>query len=84
VFSKEDHILVTHVHDIELPKHKSPINLDCKMTVVCNGVFGELPISSSDRKRGGKVMGFDAMLLDKHPMDECGSCTAVNNSGGLQ
>jgi hypothetical protein len=83
-FSEEDHILVAHVHDIELPKHKSSINLDCKMTVMHDGFFRDLPISSSNRKRGGKAMGFDAMLSDKHPMDECGSCAAVDNSSGLQ
>jgi hypothetical protein len=54
------------------------------MTVVHDGIFGNLSVGGSDRERGGKAMGFDAMLLDKHPMDECGSCTAIDNSGGLQ
>jgi hypothetical protein len=54
------------------------------MTVMHDGFFRDLPISSSNRKRGGKAMGFDAMLSDKHPMDECGSCAAVDNSSGLQ
>jgi hypothetical protein len=83
-FSKEDHILVAHVHDIELPKHKSSINLDCKMTVVRNGVFRDLPVSSSDRERDGKAMGLNSMLPDKHPVDKCSSCAAVDNSSGLQ
>jgi hypothetical protein len=78
-FSKEDHITVAHIHDVEFS-----INLDCKMTVVCNGIFGNLSVSSSDRERGGKAMGFDTMFLDKHPMDECSSCATVNNSSGLQ
>jgi hypothetical protein len=54
------------------------------MTVVRNGIFGDLSVGSSDGKRGGKAMGFDTMLSDNHPMDECGSCTTVDNSGGLQ
>jgi hypothetical protein len=54
------------------------------MTVVHNGVFRDPSVSSLDRKRGGKAMGFDTMLSDKHPMDECGSCSTVNNSSGLQ
>jgi hypothetical protein len=54
------------------------------MTVVHDGVFRDLSISSSDRERGGKAMGFDAMLSDKHPMDKGGSCTAVDDSSGLQ
>jgi hypothetical protein len=54
------------------------------MTVVCDGIFRDLSIGGSDGKRGGKAMGFDAMLSDKHPMDECGSCAAVNNSSDLQ
>jgi hypothetical protein len=54
------------------------------MTVVHDGVLGDLSIGGLDRERGGKVMGFNAMLSDKHPMDECGSCTTVNNSSGLQ
>jgi len=54
------------------------------MTVMCDGVLGDLSIGSSDRERGSEAMGFDAMLLDKHPVNECGSCAAVDNSGGLQ
>jgi hypothetical protein len=76
--------LVAHVHNMELSEHKYSVNLDCKMTVVCDGVFRDLSVGGSDGERGGKAMGFDAMLLDKHPMDECGSCATVNNSGGLQ
>jgi hypothetical protein len=76
--------MITHVHDVEFPKHQSSVNLDCKMTVVCDGVFGDLSVSSSDREGVGEVMGFDAMLPDKHSMDECGGCAAVDNSGGLQ
>jgi len=83
-FSEEDHVLVAHVHDIEFPKHESSINLDRKMTVVHDGVFRDFSIGGSDGKRGGKAIGFDAMLSDKHPMDKCGSCTAVDNSSGLQ
>jgi len=49
-----------------------------------DGVLGDLSIGSSDRERGGKAMGFDAMLSDKHPVDECCSCATVDNSGGLQ
>jgi hypothetical protein len=49
-----------------------------------DGVLGDLSIGSSDRERGGEAMGFDAMLPDKHPMDECGGCATVDNSGGLQ
>jgi hypothetical protein len=64
--------MIAHVHDVEFPKHQSSINLDCKVTVVCDGVFGNLSIGGSDQERGGKAMGFDAMLLDEHPMDECG------------
>jgi hypothetical protein len=54
------------------------------MAVVHDGVFGDLSFGSSDGERSGEVMGFDAMLSDKHPMDECGSCTTVDNSSGLQ
>jgi hypothetical protein len=49
-----------------------------------DGMFRDLPVSGLDRERGGEVMGFDAMLSDKHPVDECGSCAAINNSGSLQ
>jgi len=83
-FSKKDHISVAHVHDIELSEHESSINLDCKMAVVHDGVFRDLSIGSSDRERGGEAMGFYSMLSDKDPMDECGSCTAIDNSSGLQ
>jgi hypothetical protein len=76
--------LITHVHDVEFPKHQSSINLDCEVTVVCDGVLRDFSIGGSYRERGGKAMGFDAMLLDKHPMDECGSCATINDSGGLQ
>jgi hypothetical protein len=76
--------MITHVHDVKFPKHQSSINLDCEMTVERDGVLGDLSIGGSDRERGGKAMGFDAMLSDKHPMDECGGCAAVNNSGSLQ
>jgi hypothetical protein len=54
------------------------------MAVVCDGVFGDLSVGGSDWEGGGKAMGFDAMLSDKHSMDKCGSCAAVNNSSGLQ
>jgi hypothetical protein len=54
------------------------------MAVVSDGVFRDLSIGGLDRERGGEAMSFDAMLSDKHPVDECGGCTAVNNSGGLQ
>jgi hypothetical protein len=54
------------------------------MTVMSDGVFGDLSIGGSNRERGGKAMGFDAMLSDKHPMDECGSCATIDDSGGLQ
>jgi hypothetical protein len=54
------------------------------MTVMRDGVFGDLSVGSSNWERGGKAMGFDTMLSDKHPMYECGSCAAVDNSGGLQ
>jgi hypothetical protein len=54
------------------------------MTVVRDGILGDLSVGSSDRERGGKAMGFDAMLSDKHPVDECGSCATVDDSGGLQ
>jgi hypothetical protein len=54
------------------------------MTVVHDGIFGDLSISSSDRERGGKVMGFDAILSDKHPVDKCGGCAAIDDSSGLQ
>jgi hypothetical protein len=54
------------------------------MTVMRDGVLRDLSIGSSDRERGGEAMGFDAMLSDKHPMDECGSCATVDDSGGLQ
>jgi hypothetical protein len=54
------------------------------MTVVCDRVFGDFSISGLDREWSGKAMGFDAMLSGKHPMDECSSCTTVNNSSGLQ
>jgi hypothetical protein len=47
-------------------------------------VLGDLSVCCSDREWGGKAMGFDAMLSDKHPVDECGGCAAINNSGGLQ
>jgi hypothetical protein len=83
-FSEEDHISVTHVHDVEFSKHKSSINLDCEMAVMCDGVFRDLSIGGSDQEGGGKAMGFNAMLSDKHPVDECGSCTTVDNSSGLQ
>jgi hypothetical protein len=76
--------MITHVHDVEFSKHQSSINLDCEMTVMCDGVLRDLSIGSSNQERGGEVMGFDAMLLDKHPMDECGGCAAVDNSSGLQ
>jgi len=51
---------------------------------VHDGVFGDLFISSLDREGSGEAMGFDVMLSDKHPMDECGGCTTINDSGGLQ
>jgi hypothetical protein len=54
------------------------------MTVVRDGVFGNLSISGLNREQGGKAMGFDAMLSDKRPVDECSSCTTVDNSSGLQ
>jgi len=54
------------------------------MTVMRDGIFGDLSIGSSDREGGGEAMGFDAMLPDKHPVDECGSWATVDNSGGLQ
>jgi hypothetical protein len=54
------------------------------MTVVGDGVFRDLSISGSDREWSSKVMGFDAMLSDKHPMDESGGCAAINNSSGLK
>jgi hypothetical protein len=54
------------------------------MTVVHDGVFRDPSIGGSDRKRGGEAMGFDAMLSNKHPMDECGGCATIDNSGGLQ
>jgi len=54
------------------------------MTVVRDWVFRDFSIGGSNRERGGEAMGFDTMLLDKHPMDECGGCAAVDNSGGLQ
>jgi hypothetical protein len=76
--------MITHVHDVEFSEHQSSINLDCKMAVVCDGVFGDLSIGGLDRERSGKAMGFNAMLSDKHPMDECGSCAAIDNSSGLQ
>jgi hypothetical protein len=83
-FSKKDHIPITHVHDIELSEHESSINLNCKMTVVSDGFFRDLSISGLDREGSGEAMGLDTMLLDKHPMDECGGCATVNNSSGLQ
>jgi hypothetical protein len=49
-----------------------------------DGIFGDLPVSGSNWERGGEAMGFDAMLSDERPVDECGSCAAVDNSGGLQ
>jgi hypothetical protein len=76
--------MITHVHDVEFSKHQSFINLNCEMTVVHDRVFGDLSIGGSDREGGSEAMGFDAMLLDKHPMDECGSCATVDDSGGLQ
>jgi hypothetical protein len=54
------------------------------MAVVRDGILGDFSVGGLDRKRGGKAMGFDAMLSDKHPMDECGSCATVDNSSGLQ
>jgi hypothetical protein len=51
---------------------------------MCDGVFGYFPIGGSDREGSSKAMGFDAMLSDKHPVDECGGCATVDNSGGLQ
>jgi hypothetical protein len=54
------------------------------MTVVRDGVFRDFSIGCLNQERGGEAMSFDAMLSDKHPVDECGGCTAVNNSGGLQ
>jgi len=83
-FSEEDHVTVAHVHDVEFSEHQSSINLDCKMAVMRDGVFGDLSIGGSDRERGGEAMGFDAMLSDEHPVNECGGCAAVDNSGGLQ
>jgi hypothetical protein len=76
--------MITHVHDVEFSKHQSSINFDCEMTVVCDGVLGDLSVGGSNWERGGEAMGFDAMLSDKHPMDKCGGCTAINNSSGLQ
>jgi hypothetical protein len=49
-FSEEDHISVTHVHDVEFSKHKSSINLDCEMAVMCDGVFRDLPLVVQIRK----------------------------------
>jgi hypothetical protein len=54
------------------------------MAIVCDGVLGDFSVGGLDWERGGKAMGFDTMLSDKHPMDECGSCATVDNSGGLQ
>jgi hypothetical protein len=49
-----------------------------------DGVFGDFSIGGSNGEGSGEAMGFDAMLPNKHPMDECGGCAAIDNSGGLQ
>jgi hypothetical protein len=54
------------------------------VAVICDGVFGYFPIGGSDREGSDKAMGLYTMLSDKHPMDKCGGCTAINNSSGLQ
>jgi hypothetical protein len=54
------------------------------MTVMSDGFFRDPSIGGSDWERGSEAMGFDAMLSDKHPVDECGSCATVNDSSGLQ
>jgi hypothetical protein len=54
------------------------------MVVVCDGVFRDFSIGGLDRERSGKAIDFDSMFLDKHPIDECSSHTAIDNSSGLQ
>jgi hypothetical protein len=50
------------------------------MTVMCDGVFRDFSVSGSDRERGRKAMGFDAMLSNKHPVDECSGIVAALQS----